>query len=247
MTHPASPLHKDGEFHGFQPGARATAIPSAFFTEVMPSIEDEAELRVSLYLMFTLGRHRGYPRCVSRRELEALGPLAESVAPLQGEIAESIAHGLALAVARETFLAVDIEREGERETLYLLNTPGDRRAAERIRDGLLTIGRPWPPRTEPPTPARENVFQLYEENIGPITPLIAEELRDAERLYPFEWIEEAMKEAAVLNKRSWRYAARILERWAMEGRQGEKAGRDPGGDDSIRARVVRRFDQLSGR
>jgi DnaD/phage-associated family protein len=246
MTQPLTPLRKDGEFHGFQPGARATVIPSAFFTEVMPAIDDEAELRVSLYLMFSLGRHKGYPRYVTRRELAALGPLAESLAPLPGEIAENLERGLALATGRETFLAVDVEREGERETLYLMNTPADRRAVERIREGLLPLGRPLPPRTEPPAPERENVFQLYEENIGPITPLMAEELREAERLYPFEWIEEALREAAVLNKRSWRYAARILERWAMEGRQGEKAGRDPGGDDSIRSRVVRRFDQLSG-
>jgi DNA replication protein len=246
MRGPAAPLTKDGEFHGFRPGARATVIPSAFFSEVLPRIEDEAELRVTLFLMFALGRHKGYPRYVSHHELEALGPLAESLAPLPGEIADNLERGLALAVQRETFLAVDVEQGGLHQRLYLLNTPSDRRSLERMRDGVLKVGRPLPEHREPPAPERENVFQLYEENIGPITPLVAEELREAESLYPFEWIEEAMREAALLNKRSWRYAARILERWAMEGRQSEKAGRDPGADDSIRARVIRRFDQLSG-
>jgi DnaD/phage-associated family protein len=141
---------------------------------------------------------------------------------------------------------VEIERYGGSESLYFLNTPGDQRAVELARTGQLQNLRPAPRAAEPPAPERHNVFQLYEENIGPITPLIADELRDAEKMYPHEWIEEALKEAAVLNKRSWRYASRILERWAMEGRQGEKAGRDPAGDDSIRSRIIRRFDSLSG-
>jgi DnaD/phage-associated family protein len=241
-----TPLRKDGGFGGFQPGSRATVMPSAFFTEVLPEIDDEAELRVTLYLFYAIGRHKGYPRYVSRNELEALTPLAESLSALPGEIADSLSKGLDLAVKRSTFLTVEVDRDGSHESLYFLNSPSDRRAVERIRTRMIDLGKPLPEHSEPPAPERDNVFQLYEENIGPLTPLIAEELREAERLYPFEWIEEAMKEAAVLNKRSWRYAARILERWTIEGRQSEKAGRDSAGDDSIRARVIRRFDSLSG-
>jgi len=63
-----------------------------------------------------------------------------------------------------------------------------------------------------------NIFALYEQNIGIITQLIAEELKEADKLYPPQWIEEAFKEAVTLNKRSWRYIARILERWASEGK-----------------------------
>ena len=55
-----------------------------------------------------------------------------------------------------------------------------------------------------------NVFALYEQNIGIITPMIAEELKEAERLYPSQWIDEAFREAVTMNKRSWRYIARIL-------------------------------------
>jgi DNA replication protein len=75
---------------------------------------------------------------------------------------------------------------------------------------------------QPPT---VNVFALYEQNIGMITPMIAEELKEAEKLYPPQWIEEAFKEAVTLNKRSWKYIARILERWASEGKDsGEYRG-----------------------
>jgi DNA replication protein DnaD len=56
--------------------------------------------------------------------------------------------------------------------------------------------------------------------------MIAEELKEAEKLYPAAWIEEAFKEAVALNKRSWRYIARILERWSVEGKGSGKSGRD---------------------
>ncbi len=50
-----------------------------------------------------------------------------------------------------------------------------------------------------------------------ISPLLAEQLRDAERSYPWPWIEAAFREAVALNRRSWRYIERILERWRTEG------------------------------
>jgi len=48
--------------------------------------------------------------------------------------------------------------------------------------------------------------------------MIAEELREAEKLYPVTWIRDAIKEAVSLNKRNWRYVAAILERWSAEGK-----------------------------
>ena len=74
----------------------------------------------------------------------------------------------------------------------------------------------------PSLTTRDNIFSLYEQNIGIITPMIAEELREAEKLYPEEWVKNAFKEAVMLNKRSWRYISRILEHWASEGKKGGK-------------------------
>ena len=81
---------------------------------------------------------------------------------------------------------------------------------------------------QPPT---INIFALYEQNIGLIQALIAEELKEAEKLYPPQWIEEAFKEAVTLNKRSWKYIARILERWASEGKDSGEYKRDIKKDD----------------
>jgi DNA replication protein len=48
--------------------------------------------------------------------------------------------------------------------------------------------------------------------------MVSEYLRDALKTYPESWIRDAIKEAVALNKRSWRYIERILERWTTEGR-----------------------------
>jgi DnaD/phage-associated family protein len=66
---------------------------------------------------------------------------------------------------------------------------------------------------------RPNIFVLYEQNIGLLSPLIADELRDAADTYPAEWIETAFREAVLHNKRKWSYIRAILRRWETEGRQ----------------------------
>jgi DnaD/phage-associated family protein len=66
---------------------------------------------------------------------------------------------------------------------------------------------------------RPNIFVLYEQNIGLLSPLLADELKDAADQYPPEWIEEAFREAVQHNKRKWSYIRAILRRWETEGRQ----------------------------
>jgi DNA replication protein len=65
---------------------------------------------------------------------------------------------------------------------------------------------------------RPNIFVLYEQNIGLLSPLLADELKDAADQYPAEWIEAAFREAVQHNKRNWSYIRAILRRWETEGR-----------------------------
>jgi DnaD/phage-associated family protein len=74
---------------------------------------------------------------------------------------------------------------------------------------------------------RPNIFVLYEQNIGLLTPIIADDLREAEKLYAADWIADAFREAVAQNKRTWRYVQRVLERWAKEGRGTGAPGRPP--------------------
>jgi DnaD/phage-associated family protein len=69
---------------------------------------------------------------------------------------------------------------------------------------------------------------LYEENIGPLTPLIADALKDAEGLYSDEWVAEAIELAVKNNKRNWKYCEAVLKRWKEDGRHGQKDKQEPG-------------------
>jgi len=61
------------------------------------------------------------------------------------------------------------------------------------------------------------VFKVYEQEIGMITSFVRDDLLDAMKQYPKEWIIEAIKESAKNNVRKWSYARAILESWKVNG------------------------------
>ena len=199
------------KFDGFADKMRYSSIPSAFFSAVMPDIDDIDELKATLYAIRLLIPKKGYPRYATFRDMLEGGVMSES----------ALRHGLELAANRGTILSVNLENDD----IYLLNTEADRDASDKIAGGHIHVGSM--PKGQPQEQvARPNVFELYERNIGILTPMIAEELKEAEDIYPAEWIEEAVKEAVSLNIRKWRYIASILKRWAAEGKDDGKTGPD---------------------
>jgi DNA replication protein len=106
-----------------------------------------------------------------------------------------------------------------------MNTERGRAAVEGITKGEW---RPTPNEDEPITlmVERPNIFVLYEQNIGTLTPLIADQLRDAEKTYSLDWIREAIELAVENNVRKWRYVQSILERWRQEGKTDGISRRD---------------------
>ena len=104
------------------------------------------------------------------------------------------------------------------DTCLFLNTPAHRQLVARLARGeqRLELAPAAPPVVLPAR--RPTIFELYEQNIGLLTPLLVEELREAAETYPPEWLEEAFREAVGYNRRHWRYVRRILEKWATEGR-----------------------------
>ena len=105
----------------------------------------------------------------------------------------------------------------ENNNYFFLNSPKGRAAVEAIQSGT------WRPTGMPKAMVsldqeRPNIFRLYEEHIGPLTPMIAETLRDAEQTYPADWLEDAMRIAVENNVRRWRYVEAILRSWKEEGR-----------------------------
>lgn len=67
--------------------------------------------------------------------------------------------------------------------------------------------------------ANSVAYRAYEHEIGPLTPAIVSSIDIALEKHPLEWVTEAIRLAAVYNKRSWRYVAGILRRWSVDGFQ----------------------------
>ena len=66
---------------------------------------------------------------------------------------------------------------------------------------------------------------LYEQNVGIITPMVAEKLKDIREAYPDGWFQSALQEALDHNARSLAYITAVLERWRREGfKSGKKEG-----------------------
>jgi DnaD/phage-associated family protein len=217
-------------FAGFPARPQATAIPNVFFSDVLPRLAgDSVAVGVTLYALHVLARKKGYPRYLTVSELAAEPGLASYMATTNAAAA-AIDAGLARAVELGVFVTITVERDGVADAQFFLNAPADRRALEAVRAGAIAIGRVVEP--DPAIAARSSIFSLYESLIGGISPLVADELAEAERQYPHEWLEAAIREAAAQNSRSWRYVSRILERWAVEGPDYAKTSRDPaeGGD-----------------
>jgi DNA replication protein len=209
-------------FAGFPAGKQPlTRLPDLVFTELIPRIDNLAELKVTLHVYWLLAHKTGRRRYVGRAELAQDATLSSSL-QLRGSLpSEALQEGLERAVARGTLLRVCIQN---RHDYYFLNSERGRQAVADLEAGRWTINGPSAP-THIIAP-RPNIFVLYEQNIGPIPPLLVEELSEAERTYPSTWIEDAFREAVHLNKRSWRYVCRILERWAAEGKDDGTLGRD---------------------
>ena len=191
----------DAAFPGFGVGTKRLPVPAPLLSTLLADIGDCVELKCILRFLWYEAQQSGAPKRVPRATLRGDDVLLAAVGS-EGEIE----RGITLAIERGTLL--------ESQGWLLLHTPQNERAAGQSGPAPLhaAAGRA----TE-----RPNIFRLYEENVGMLTPLVADELRAAEDEYPAGWVESAIREAVAGNVRSWRYIEAILERWKREGRGDE--------------------------
>jgi DnaD/phage-associated family protein len=201
-------------FSGFNaPTTKNTPIPAAFFSELLPEINDVDELKVILWAFRCLDLQEGDLLYLTGSDLSADESFTASFGKTKKEQSERIEKALEAAVRRNVLITA---RSGEID-LYFLNSPRGRAALESLTRGA------WTPEGRNRIPSsvsvnRPNIFAIYEQNIGPLTPLIADELRDAEKQYPSEWVTDAFKIAVSKNARSWHYVEAILHSWKEKGR-----------------------------
>jgi len=215
-------------FSGFNTDrSELVPIPAEIFTEILPSISRPGELKLTLHIFWLLSRQQEAPKCVCFDELEHDEPLLRGLAALDTakEPRQSLREALELAVRRGTVLRLKVEDGGNTREWFFVNTAPNKRLLtrwKRLKPAAILelLGRRAV--KDPEEMPAQSIFQLYEENIGMLTPLVAEQLSEAESAYPAEWIRDAFSEAASLNKRNWRYVSRILENWATQGRQSGK-------------------------
>jgi DnaD/phage-associated family protein len=219
-------------FTGFPDGKlKVTPVPEVFFHELLPLIDDLPECKLTLHCLWLFrqaGREAPY---VSAEELAADELLGRSLlaadSPQQAvgrytteesRVRDVLRRALELAVARGTLIQLSAQDgSGRTQAWYFLNSEGGRAAVTRVQRGE------WAPPgaggMQQLSARRPNIYVLYEQNLGLIhSPLLAEELQEAEQTYPAGWIEEAFRIAVTNNVRRWVYVRRILERWAEEGR-----------------------------
>jgi DNA replication protein len=193
-------------------------LPAAFFSQLLPNIEDIAQLRLLLYLFWHNEQQESKVRYFRLDDLSADPALLRMIGN-QEALKKALSDLEKLgALLRANLAWMD-------ETYYFINGPQGRASVEAIEKGNWQENKP---ERNPIhlTGEAPNIFKLYEENIGPITPMMAEILKDDEATYPISWIEEAIQIAVTRNARNWKYVRAILDRWQNEGRGDEQNRRD---------------------
>lgn len=210
------------KFKGFPLGKVSfTSIPTLFFAELLPQIKNLHELKVTLYALWKITRMETKIRYLKEEDFRGDKCFMQGMGDTPQARDHALEEGLALGVERETFLRVATPEPGEGHYLYFFNSHQGRAAVKAIQEGNWRPGKDISPQPSLSI-ERPNIFQLYEENIGPLTPLIADALRDAESVYSEAWIQEAVAIAVKNNVRKWNYIEAILRSWKEEGRHEQK-------------------------
>ena len=192
-------------FPGFTSSETFTQVPDSFI-KMMNEIQDVAELKVTLFAIWRIEHMEGNFRAMSKVDFDEAA---------LGLNLEEIRFGLGKAVERQTLLRA----ENEAGVFFFLNSPRGRLSAEAFAKGQMKPSASY-------VPNKSNVFKLYEENIGALTPLLADMLREAEKNYPSEWFEEAIEIAVSRNIRNWKYVEAILARWKENGKDERRDSQD---------------------
>ena len=196
-------------------------IPEQFFRQVMLEIDDLDELKITLYIFWRLDRMEAPAHYISINELMEDSRLVQYIGSDSAITRKDLESTLQKAVRRGTLLQADLTDKNGPDKIICLNSPKGRAIVDTIQRGEWRVTD----RTHENIDIyseHPNIFQLYEANIGPLTPMIADALRDAEKTYQTGWIEDAFRIAVERNKRNWHYIEAILHRWQEGGRDDQK-------------------------
>ncbi|MBW6466493.1 MAG: DnaD domain protein [Brevefilum sp.] len=221
-------------FTGFSEDSNAVVrLPSAFFTQLLPQINDLSQLRLLLYMFWHTEQQPGNVRYFRYTDFTSDPSLMEMMADEPG--LRSALTGLV-----DQHAVLEAELDWMDEVYFFINTPQGQAAVRAIQNGTwqdFSQGRQAINLVD----EGPNIFELYEKNIGIITPMMAEILKEDEATYPASWIREAIQIAVTRNVRTWKYVQAILKRWQKEGFGNEQNRQnDPQDPESYRKSWLKR-------
>ena len=204
-------------FEGFPPGKiNSIKIPETFFSEGLSIIQDKNELKLMLFFFWAFSQQEQSIKYLQEEELFESQPLKETLS--SNQFKKTLKDTLKLAI-QHNFVLTGKPKRNKKITLYFLNSARSRAALEALKNGT------WEPEETDHLPfasdqqaPKKTIYQIYEENIGPLTPLIADDLKTAQEIYSAQWIQEAIHLAIQGNVRNWNYTEAILRSWKKEGK-----------------------------
>jgi len=203
-------------YEGFPKGVRNIPVPSPIFGPLLEQIDTLDELKCTLRLIWLIQKKGGRNQYLTEAEIKSDRILSNSLGN------HNVMKTVRAAVARGVFIY--FLSKPNMTQIFTLNSEYGRKLAE-TSDWITVENDPEPWHSEESLPT---VFTLYEQNIGIITPIIADKIKEAEDLYPSSWIPEAISESVTNNKRNWNYISTVLESWKTRGKRDGKPTRNTG-------------------
>ena len=213
------------QFSGFSSNPSAfSKLPDEFFSSVLNQVSDVDELKITLYCLWFISKKETSSPWVSWQNIITDKAFLEGLSKVHSEALMLAGSGIAKAVERGTLLTNFPKTSKFDNSIFVPNSPFGRAYLKNLNSEktISLIDGENIPALERDRP---NIYMLYEQHIGTLTPMISDILLEAEKDFPVEWLEEAMQVAVKNNVRRWTYIEAILKRWKQEGRN-EKERRD---------------------
>jgi DnaD/phage-associated family protein len=193
-------------------------IPESFISEHLSKINDPDLFKLLLYIFWRFDKEKSQVKYITIESIIKDLAFSEFFGKSSNEIKIRILELLTKAI-EQAILIICPNPEQAKIDLYFYNSIRNQEIIELIKSGDLRIENL---QNISLASIKPNVFKIYEENIGPLTPMIAETLEDASNNFPINWINEAIQIAVENNVRRWKYIQAILDRWQEEGKDARR-------------------------
>jgi len=205
-----------------------TSVPNAVLESLLNPDADVHQITFALRTLWWMERSTTFPKSVTVADLRTDRALITCLGSNFNTVMDATCgHGMFLRSGM-----------GGTERL-LLNTVSAARSGGVVdeRRGESTDG--WDSVASSPGPA--DAFRAYEQNIGPLTPMIRESIGQSLQDFTDAQITQAIRIAVENDARSWAFVKAVLRKWNSEGIPDERESRADTGGSRIPETELRRY------